>query len=952
MTAVRLAVATLAVLLAAPSFAAECVPVSEWVKPGSPGKSLDPTRMMSEMAKKRVVLLGEVHDSAEHHRWQLHTLTALHAMQPDILLGFEMFPRRVQPALDRWVAGELSESEFLAAADWRKVWNLDPSLYMPLFHYARMHRSPMVALDVERSERAGVAPRVAPPSSGYVEILRRTYAEHPGSEFEHFVKSQTQHDRVMAQAIAGALAAHPGALLVGIMGRGHVVHGYGVPRQLNDLGVRDVGMLLPWDRDAGCDAFVAGIADAVFGVAAPADTRVARPRLGVALEPGEGGVRVAAVEKGSIAETSGLRAGDVLLEIAGLPAKSPGDVRDAIERQAPGTWLPLKVRRGGELVDVIAKFPPAVTHTSALHYDIEVRIDPVARTLEGRSTLSVPEARADEISLAPPFVIDERRNEKGRIEIRWHGALEQAAFIRADSGWYPRIPGALASYNLTLDLPAGQVGVVPGKLLEETNEAGRYRARFAFPEPGEGIDVMVSPYRIEERAHKSASGKMLRLRTYFHPEIAALAPGYLDSVAEYIDLYERRIGEYPYDGFSVVSSPTPTGYGMPSLTYLGVDVVKLPFIRATSLGHEVLHNWWGNGVYPDYEHGNWAEGLTTFMADYAYREREGEAAAREMRGSWLRDITAMPENQDEPLVAFRSRTHATSQIVGYRKAAMMFVMLRDELGAQTFEAALREFWRAYRFRVAGWSDLRRAFEAASGRNLEPFFSQWLTRRGAPNVRIAGARASRNGPAWRVRVMLRQDSPPFAVRLPVVLDGKTTHFLDLTKPESTLTFETTHAPREVALDPEMRVLRRLGPDEAPPILRGVMVAASPSLAVVSNSLRAPAEALARELFDHPAERGRQTTLVVGLHGDVDAWLAREKLSRPREVAGKGTAQVWTVSRRGAPLAIISVRDAAALAALSRPLPHYGAQSYLVFDGAKAIERGIWPSQPQTAHVAVR
>jgi len=59
--------------------------------------------------------------------------------------------------------------------------------------------------------------------------------------------------------------------------------------------------------------------------------------------------------------------------------------------------------------------------------------------------------------------------------------------------------------------------------------------------------------------------------------------------------------------------------------------VRLPFIRTTSLGHEVLHNWWGNGVYVDWERGNWCEGLTTFMADYAYKEEEGESAAREMR---------------------------------------------------------------------------------------------------------------------------------------------------------------------------------------------------------------------------------------------------------------------------------------------------------------------------------
>ena len=46
-----------------------------------------------------------------------------------------------------------------------------------------------------------------------------------------------------------------------------------------------------------------------------------------------------------------------------------------------------------------------------------------------------------------------------------------------------------------------------------------------------------------------------------------------------------------------------------------------------------------------------------------------------------------------------------------------------------------------------------------------------------------------------------------------------------------------------------------------------------------------------------------------------------------------------------MAVVWARDAQALSALVRPLPHYGRRSYVVFDGAKAIESGAWPSRPQ-------
>ena len=368
----------------APAARTECVPVAAWVAPG--GEELAARDVLSRAAEASVVLFGELHESAEHHRWQLQTVAALHAQRPDLVLGFEAFPRRVQPVLERWVAGELSEKEFLERSDWRSVWRVDAELYLPLFHFARMQRIPMLALNVEQSltreitrkgydavpaeRREGVG-RPAPASEAYVDWLLPVWGEHerPGGkpvklerddpDFRRFVESQTTWDRAMAEALAAA-ARRPGApLVIGIMGTGHVAHGYGVPHQLKALGIANLTTLLPWDRGAECKNFVAGFADAVFGLAEPADARAqARQRLGVYLEAASEGVRILKVEKGSLAEAAGVRDGDFLSEIAGVTPKQVGDVVEAVQRQAPGTWLPLKVRRGEATLELVAKFPP------------------------------------------------------------------------------------------------------------------------------------------------------------------------------------------------------------------------------------------------------------------------------------------------------------------------------------------------------------------------------------------------------------------------------------------------------------------------------------------------------------------------------------------------------------------------------------------------------------------
>lgn len=370
----------------APAAAPGCVPVGQWISPAT--RSPVPAgEVIAAAARRPAVLLGERHDSAEDHRWQLHVIAALHALRPDLVLAFEMFPRRVQPALDRWVRGELTEGEFLKASEWRTVWAFDPALYLPIFHFARMHRLPMVAANVDRTltrevgqkgfdavpaaQREGVGRGAAPPAP-YVDRLAASYVEHlpadprprrptlEDADFRRFVDAQVLWDRAMAEAISGAARREPAPLVVGVMGRGHVEHGHGVAHQLRDLGIAGTMLLLPWEREESCDRLVAGIADAVFGVASPPATAAPpRPRLGVFLEPGADGVRIQRVEKGSIADGTGIRDGDVVLEIAGRGVKQASDVAEAVQRQAPGTWLPIVVRRQGERIELVARFPAA-----------------------------------------------------------------------------------------------------------------------------------------------------------------------------------------------------------------------------------------------------------------------------------------------------------------------------------------------------------------------------------------------------------------------------------------------------------------------------------------------------------------------------------------------------------------------------------------------------------------
>ena len=372
---------------------------AQWLDPSS-GREIAPGRLLEGLADKQVVLLGEVHDNRDHHRWQHYMLAALHARNPDMILGLEMLPRRVQPVLDDWSQGKLDEAEFLEQSEWADLWGYDASLYLPLLHFARLHRIPTIALNVDRQlvskvgaggwqslapgEREGLSDP-APASVEYRLSLAELYAyklqmyahgeedattegdadqgdialeEVMQSEaFDNFVDAQLTWDRAMAEAIAAAHRRDPDAQIVGIVGRGHIESGYGIPHQLADLGIEAVEVLLPVDVDIDCHAIPPNLADALFVVEPQALERQARPTLGVMIESGDNGVRVMEVVAGSVAEQAGMQAGDVIFRAAGFEVLTTGKLIEVIQRQAPGTWLPLQILRAKAEIELLARFP-------------------------------------------------------------------------------------------------------------------------------------------------------------------------------------------------------------------------------------------------------------------------------------------------------------------------------------------------------------------------------------------------------------------------------------------------------------------------------------------------------------------------------------------------------------------------------------------------------------------
>jgi aminopeptidase N len=550
---------------------------------------------------------------------------------------------------------------------------------------------------------------------------------------------------------------------------------------------------------------------------------------------------------------------------------------------------------------------------------------------------------------------------KGLIE-------ERGVFLSNQTLWYPFAFDHMFTFALRADVPYDWMSVSQGTMVDEY--VAEIRAEPRVVTVWEEADPTPELYLVAGKyfRHEDHLGRT-RLMTYTFEESDSLARVYLDATKRYVSMYSDLIGEYPYGKFALVENFWQTGYGMPSFTLLGSQVIRLPFIVHTSYGHEILHNWWGNSVYVDYSSGNWCEGLTTYGADYFYKELSGEAAARDYRHETLMAYSnSVTGEKDFPLSEFRERHSAASQSVGYGKSLMVFHMLRRSLGDSVFRDALRDFYRKARFTMATWGDIQAAFSETAGTNLAWYFDQWVTRPGRPVVKLEGGGYREECGAFTVDFALSQEAPAFVIDLPIrvmTAGGAETRTVRLAGLDSSYTIETDRQPMSLAVDPDYDTFRMLYLEEIPVTL-GTLFGRDSVTVVVGNRETESARkwfgriaeawglgGMVTDEADYDTTRTAEECLWLMGRGDLsDRFLAEVNAGGVSD----GTVRLGNTDFRVTDgTLVLTVRnpmneslavglflsgDTASGAALATRIPHYSKYSYLGFAGGEAVLRGTW------------
>ncbi len=315
-----------------------------------------------QLAEKRLLFIGEVHDRLEHHRNQLRVIKSLYAHSPDLAIGVEYFQKPFQNYLDEYIAGRITEQEMLVRTEYFKRWQLDYRLLQPIFQFARENHIPVLALNVSDEihnkvfmggmksltpqELAQTPDDMQPASESYLKRLKSIFNSHPtGDDFGTFVEGVLLWDESMADTAARYLKAHPKSRMVVLAGMVHVMYGDGIPERVNRRLGSDQSVVAINGNDFGN---YPGIADFQLitkeGVSLPK-----AGKLGVSITDDTRGVRISEFSDGSAAQAAGLAAGDLIVALNGEKVANTLDLKSMMFDKRPSDRVRVLVQRAGSM---------------------------------------------------------------------------------------------------------------------------------------------------------------------------------------------------------------------------------------------------------------------------------------------------------------------------------------------------------------------------------------------------------------------------------------------------------------------------------------------------------------------------------------------------------------------------------------------------------------------------
>ncbi|HVZ47322.1 MAG TPA: M1 family metallopeptidase [Gemmatimonadaceae bacterium] len=440
-----------------------------------------------------------------------------------------------------------------------------------------------------------------------------------------------------------------------------------------------------------------------------------------------------------------------------------------------------------------------------------------------------------------------------RVRVAYAGQVKDGLIISTDSAgrwlafgdnwpdrarhWIPSVdhPSDKATVTWTVIAPDDRKVVANGTLVEETTlptpedpdgHAGapiamrRTTWRESKPIPPYLMVIAVGPL-VEYPLGNTACGYgpnhgCVPQMVYTLPEQRKVLPGDFAEADSVVTFFSRTFGPFDYEKLAHLQSLTRFG-GMEnaSAIFYTDGAFRRSGVSYGLMAHETAHQWFGDAVTErEWSHLWLSEGFATYLAALYTQHSRGDSAFRAEMARTRRTVLGADVVAKRPVID-TSETTLTNLLNAnsYQKGGWVLHMLREEIGDAAFFQGARIYIDRHRDGNALSDDFRAAEELAAGRDLKPFFAQWLTRPGYPELETSWKYEAGGTLTFTVKQSSRFGYFTFPLTVEFTDGAGTAHRARLVIPAQaesvfTLSAGLRVAPTRLRVDPDVALLARI------------------------------------------------------------------------------------------------------------------------------------------------
>jgi uncharacterized iron-regulated protein len=782
---------------------------------------------MAELSNKfDVIFFGEFHDDSLIHKLQMEYLDEFYDENEKFAVSLEMFERDVQSILNDFLSDKIDEDQFTKTSN---PWPDYKKFYKPLVDFSKKNELYVLGANIPRKyaamyARGGMSALISLPEDEkklFAKELVLKNNQYQTNFFNTMLNSDTAakmlspneentlllyygaqciKDETMAESILNYINQNPGYKVLHFNGDFHSNSYLGTAQMLKDRKPSlKIAVITPIyyekESDIKINNDLKKLSDYVIFLQEPAREQsqmIMGGGGGVHL--GENFVNAHNIEVKIYPESSYLIGVDSIT--FNNPILKSGSLKILSSLEVNEVSCPdCKIKMSIKVVDKNYNeiFIENETYNNQSYGSQNIK-EIKNITIKYQGKVNFPPSETN--------LIQRHSNSAGIIS----GKDNEGLYLPGRS-WYPQADKDLANFKVKVEIPKDYTLVTSGIITKGTNDKNNIfniKTEFAIDD----LTLVGGKYKTLTKKYDSVDFYA------FTFDSSKFAETYLDASIEYYKLYTGLFGTYPFKTFSIVENFFATGFGMPGYTLLSNKLLAMPWVTLSpgSLAHEFVHNWWGNGVFTEYDRGNWCEALTTFSANYYYNVLVNKNAdAIDWRKKSLISIDALPPEKNYPVADFKYQSDNYDAAIGYQKGGFIFYEVFKILGKDSFFNALKTFATKYKGKRAYWSSLSSQFAEQAKKDsinlpIRKIINQWLDSKDIPELKLVSNKMEGDS----IVVVISQTNK-FIISVPILFSGdenSAKEYFMIKDSLTTIKYLPKFKINSIQIDPEYEVLRKL------------------------------------------------------------------------------------------------------------------------------------------------